>query len=171
MAGCGTTLQVLVTLQRWPGALQLVTLLRRWQATRCYNNALDFVVLLGWPTTRRYYDIALDFAAVLRWSATRSCCSNALDLTTLLQCLAARYNSSVFVFFVFIFYSTVSKREQEQDREKRDRASKPVSRFCWLASSFLSTPSCQLPPSTSTPFSGSSNTSTLRQQQHTSTLR
>jgi hypothetical protein len=41
--------------------------------------------------------------------------------------------ANVEFFFCFSFYSTVSKREREQDREKRDRASKPVSRLCWLA--------------------------------------
>ncbi len=43
--------------------------------------------------------------------------------------------------FLFFFKMTVSKREREQNREKRDKASKLVSRLCWLASSFLSTPS------------------------------
>ncbi len=49
------------------------------------------------------------------------------------QCSRQRQAARIFVFLFFIFYSTVSKREQKQDREKRDRASKPVSRLCWLA--------------------------------------
>jgi len=50
-----------------------------------------------------------------------------------LLCSDGRRPEFLFLFFFKIFYSTVSKREQKQDREKRDRASKPVSRLCWLA--------------------------------------
>jgi len=55
-----------------------------------------------------------------------------------LLCSDGRWPAPKFLFF---FYSIVSKREREQDKEKRDRGSKPISRLCWLASSFLSTPS------------------------------
>jgi hypothetical protein len=48
--------------------------------------------------------------------------------------------------FLFFFTRQFQRENEEQDREKRDRASKPVFRLCWLASSFLSTP-----------FNGSSN--------------
>jgi len=69
MAGGGATLQLLATLQRWPGALQLAALLRRWPSTHCSlqrssgvvgrrnvaamaSNVLDLVALLRWPTAR-----------------------------------------------------------------------------------------------------------------------
>ncbi|CAK9863192.1 unnamed protein product [Sphagnum jensenii] len=35
MAGGGATVQLLATLQRWPGALQLAALLWRWPTTHC----------------------------------------------------------------------------------------------------------------------------------------
>jgi hypothetical protein len=49
-------------------------------------------------------------------------------------------STEIFVFF-FFFTRQFQRENEEQDLEKRDRASKPVFRLCWLASSFLSTPS------------------------------
>ncbi len=65
--------------------------------------------------------------------------------------------------FCFFFTRQFQRENEEQDREKRDRASKPVFRLCWLASSF-SLLQRQL-------LLAAAATSTLRQQQHINTLR
>jgi hypothetical protein len=106
MAGGGATLQLLATLQRWPGALQLATLLQRWPAThcslqrsssvaffqRCCSNALDVATLLRWPIARwtlqhvaAMSDSALGLGALLR-------CPTTLQLRPTLHC-------NVFFFF------------------------------------------------------------------------
>ncbi len=58
-----------------------------------------------------------------------------------LLCSNGRWPAPKFLFCFFFFFRQFQREDEEQDREKRDRASKPVFRLCWLASSFLSTPS------------------------------
>ncbi len=69
-------------------------------------------------------------------------------------------------FFVF-FFTRQFQRENKIKTERKETGLRNLfpGFIGWQA------PSCQLPPSTSTPFSGSSNTSIFRQQQHISTFR
>ncbi len=75
--------------------------------------------------------------------------------------------SAEFFCFVLFFFTRQFQRENESKTERKETGLRNLfpGFVGWQA------PSCQFPPSTSTPFSGSSNTSTLRQQQHSSTLQ
>jgi len=62
--------------------------------------------------------------------------------------------------FYFYFFSRQFQRENESKTERKETGLRNL----FPGSGGWQAPSCQLPPSTSTPFNGSSNTSTLRQQ-------
>jgi len=134
---------LLAMLRHCGAAARDVTTLRRYSLRCCDATALQFAMLQRCGTTVR--DNVGWQRTTQRWRAT-------LELARTAASSDGRRRRLKFLF-CFFFYSTVSKREREQGREKRGRASKPVSWLYWLASSFLST---------STPFNGSSNSSTLQ---------
>jgi len=111
MAGGGATLQLLATLQRWPGALlrrcgigrqctaacSVLPALLQQRVGRCNvatmaSNALDLAALLRWPTARwTSQRVAAMSGSVLGLGALLQC-PTALQLRPTLHC-------SVFVFF------------------------------------------------------------------------
>jgi hypothetical protein len=103
---------------------RLATLqLASWQ--RCIAVTTRVVTMLWHCCSTRRCDTVAACAALARVATTAG--------RATLLCNDGRWLAPKFLCVFFFFYSTVSKKEREQDREKRDRASKPVSRLCWLA--------------------------------------
>jgi len=123
MAGGGATLQLLATLQRWPGALQLAALLRRWPTTHCSLQRSSGTI------------------AATRWMSQRCCdgqqrvgCRNvaamadsALDLATCCydvwqrvgpRSVAAMSDSTTTTFLFFFFTRQLEERKRMGEREK-----------------------------------------------------
>jgi hypothetical protein len=113
--GDGGRQRFLATLQRWPGALQLAALLRRWPAMHWrLQRSCGAAAAMRW-TSQRYYDgqqragrcnvaamasNTLDVATLLRWPAmhwtSQRCCDGGQRVgprSVLLRCPAARWAS------------------------------------------------------------------------------
>jgi hypothetical protein len=105
-------------------------------------------VALELATTAGSSDVRRRYAALQQWQAAA-----AEIFVFFILFLFIFY----FLFLFFIFYSTASREKKRARKREKRQASKLVYRLCLLATSFLST---------STPFNGSSNTSTLQQHQH-----
>jgi len=141
------------SLQRYNAAARVATVLRRCCNT-CRGSVAALLQLASRQhccSSRRCGTVAASAALARVATTLRRCCGSqqrrkAAHYATMASGSSARgngrqgyaalqrwqvANAEIFVLFCF-FYSTVSKREREQDREKRDRASKPVSRLCWL---------------------------------------
>jgi hypothetical protein len=121
MAGGGATLQLLATLQRWPGALQLAALLRRWPTTHySLQRSSGAVAATRWMSQRccdgqqragcrnvaAMASNALDVATLLRWRIVRwtsqrvaAMSGSALGLGVLLRCPTALQQRFCFFFF------------------------------------------------------------------------
>jgi len=109
----------ITSLQRSNAVARIATALRRC----CSMCRDDTAALLQHASWQRCCNTRRGNAAVTRVAATVG--------RAMLLCSNGRWPAPKFL--LFFFYSKVSKREREQDREKRDMASKPVSQLCWLA--------------------------------------
>jgi hypothetical protein len=146
MVGGGATLQLFATLQRWPGALHLAALLRRWSTTHCsLQRSSGAAAATRWMLQRccngqqrvgpcgvaAMADSALDLAACYYDGRQRVGPRNVL-----LRCPAARWASercydvrqrynfgqrstAAFLFFFFFFFARqLEERKRMGERKK-----------------------------------------------------
>ncbi len=134
MAGGDSTLQLLATLQQWPGALQLAALLRRWPATHCsLQRSSDAAAATRWTSQRccdgqqraglrsvaAMADSALDLAAcccdVRQCARPRSVAAMSDNVTTSANAALQRF---CFCFCLFFFFYPTTLRKKKNGRER-----------------------------------------------------